>query len=306
MNAKTTLMVLQELKELDLSTYPIDKIEKLIRQLKSFPLSVTNFHTGKVIYRVRPNETSDSYSLVNDLSYKPQEYNTTYQRASSPKKTMFYGSVIPAANEESEIDVGRVIAAAEGSKLFRKKSITHGKEVVTFGMWRLQGTVKLATILHPDIEKNISPFAIERAKELIAWLKLTPTKLDEATNILKFYSEEFSKRVEWGEPDHNYLHSAVATEFFEQTGLDGVLYPSSRVDGKGINVAICPEFVDANMRLEGVAECLIIKDEKKIGVEFLKLAWLNAGDTRFKWKVLNTLEDAAITLENQFKTMPNE
>ena len=47
---------------------------------------------------------------------------------------MFYGSVIPAANEQSEIDVGRVIAAAEGSKMFRKKSIVEGKEIVTFGM----------------------------------------------------------------------------------------------------------------------------------------------------------------------------
>jgi len=134
MICKTTEATLKDLRGLDLSTYPIAEIENLIRQLKSFPLIITNFHTGKIIYRVRPNEGHDSFSLVKDLSYKPQQYNTSYQRASSPKKTMFYGSVIPAANEQSEIDVGRVIAAAEGSKMFRKKSIVEGKEIVTFGM----------------------------------------------------------------------------------------------------------------------------------------------------------------------------
>jgi len=138
------------------------------------------------------------------------------------------------------------------------------------------------------------------------WLQTNREKFGEATSILKFYSEEFAKRVKWGEPDHNYLHSALITEFFQQTGLDGVLYPSSRVDGKGINVAIRPEFIDANMRLEGVAECLIVKRGKKIGVEFLKLAWINTGDAQFNWKVINTPEDALALLKDQLKSMPDE
>lgn len=288
MNLDETLSLLKELDSLDLSTYPVDKINSLISQLRSFPARITEFHAGNVIYRVRPNEDGKSFTKISDLSYKPQQFNKSYQRASSPAKTMFYGSMVPEDNKQSEIDIGRVIAVAEGSKLFRRKDIKEGQETVTFGMWRLQGTVALATILNPEIEKNITPFAIERAKAFMEWLDQFPERREQGKAILKFYAEQFAKRVEWGEPDFHYLHSALLTEFFQKKGLNGVLFPSGRVEGKGLNVAIAPDFVNSQMRLEGVMECVIAKKDNLIVSENAKIAWLNAGDETFNWKEINS------------------
>lgn len=290
MSLEETLTLLDGLVKLDLAAYPVDSINQLISQLTSFPARITEFHTGHVVYRVRPNGEGESFTKISDLSYKPQQFNKTYQRASSPEQTMFYGSMVPNDNTQSEIDIGRVIAIAEGSKLFRNKDIKEGQEIVTFGMWRLQDTVSLVSILHPDLEKNITPFAIERATAFMEWLNQFADKRDQGKAILKFYAEQFAKMVEWDEPDFKYLHSALLTKFLIGKGYDGVLYPSGRVEGKGLNVAIAPDFVDSHMRLEGVMECIIAKKGTHIVCDNSKVAWLNAGDTEFNWKIINTDE----------------
>jgi hypothetical protein len=276
--------IIKNLREIDLSIYPIDKIVEQIRQIRWFPVHATEFHVGNVTYRVRPNEDNKSFKNVSDLSYKPEEYNKTFQRASSPGHTMFYGSIIPLTNQESELNNGRVIAASEGSKLFRDTKKKNGQEIVTFGMWRFQDTASLATILHPQLEKNISPFAIERAREFMQWLKSQKSKTEVGKLVLEFYAEEFAKLVESGDSDYNYLHSAVLTDFLVSKGLHGVCYPSTRTEGKGINVAISPEFVDAHMRLEGAMECIVTKYEGEIFIKNSKIAWVNAGETELKFK----------------------
>lgn len=302
MNTNTTQAIIGTLRNLDLSTYPVDEITSNICQLRHFPVHATEFHVGNVVYRIRPNENGKSFKHVHDLSYKPQEYNTTYQRASQPGLTMFYGSIIPKANQQSEIDIGRLIALAEGSKLFKSSEIQEGQEVVTFGIWRLQSTVSLATILHPEIKKNISPFAKQRAKDFMEWLCQHPDIEEQGKAILEFYAEQFAKRVKVGDPDYHYLHSALLVDFMIKKGFDGVCYPSGRVEGKGINVAIHPNFVNDYMRLEGAMECIISKRGKKFACENSKIAWLNAGETELNFKEIDTPEHIQANIETTLNT----
>ena len=289
MSPEETIATIDELKNLDLSIYPIDEIVARLKTFRNFPAHATDYHVGNIVYRIRPNENEGSFKTISDLSYKPKKFNNTFQRASHPQQTMFYGSIIPLANQQSKIDAGRIIAIAEGSKLFRAKDNEDGRETVTFGMWRLQDTVSLATILHPDIEKNISPFARERAAVFMEWLSKYPEIEEQAKAILAFYAEEFAKLVEIGEPDYNYLHSAILTDFFlrnSKQNFHGVCYPSTRVEGEGINVAIHPDFVNAHMRLEGAMECIIEKRGDHFVCINLKVAWLNSGQTEFAFKYL--------------------
>ncbi len=298
-----TKSIIQRLKSLDLSIYPITLIVENLKKLKKFPAYVTEFHVGNVVYRIRPNEGEESFKTVSDLSFKPQEFNTTFQRASHPNQSMFYGSIIPVANQQSEIDAGRVIAMAEGSKLFRDESIEEGQETVTFGMWRLQDTVSLVTILHPDINKNITPFAKERATTFMKWLKGFPEIEKQGKIILEFYAEEFAKLVEMGDPDYHYLHSAILTDFFldnKKQKFQGVCYPSGRVEGKGINVAIHPDFVNAHMRLEGALECVIAKRGKHFVSENYRVAWVNAGETELNFEELISWEQLQKNIEMGF------
>ncbi len=291
-----TIKVLDDLRQLELSRYPAKEIIERIRLLRTFPVHSTELHVGNVIYRVRPNE-GKPFEMISDLSYKPQNYNKTYQRASTPSRTMFYGSFIPVANQKSEIDMGRVIVAAEGSKLFRDKNLLDGQEVVTFGMWRLQATARLATVLHPDLDKNVSPFAIERATEFMNWLAKFPDHEEEGRLILEFYAGEFAKDIPYGAPDYTYMHSAHLTDAFIHQGFDGVIYPSVRTDQKGLNVALTPDFVNAHMRLEGALECVIAKKGLAIACDYHKVAWLNVGEDVLNFKELKTLAELQQNIE---------
>jgi hypothetical protein len=60
--------------------------------------------------------------------------------------------------------------------------------------------------------------------------------------------------------------SALFSELITQHGLDGVLYPSVRVGGKGFNIAITPE-ATKKMGLYVAGECSIykLKDRAVVG-----------------------------------------
>lgn len=273
------------LESLDLNVSPIDEIRKGIRQLGRFPVHVTEFQLGTEVYRVRSNEGEVSFTNIAELSYKPEEYNRSYQRASRPGRTMFYGAIMPLANRGSEIDMERVISAAEGCKLFRDKSIEEGQETITFSRWRTQRTINLLTILFPEVEKNNSPFAQEHAQIMRdTFSAYGSDALLKGTQIYSFYADQFTKQIEWSDQDDHdlkYLHSALFTDAVLRIGekLDGICYASGRVDGKGINVAIKPEFVSAHMRLEVAMECILAKRGKKFACADAKLANVTAGKT---------------------------
>src|SRR5258706_13939168 len=86
---------IEEIKRLDLSNYPDEEIKSSIGKFEKFGIIKMTLHAGKSLLRARPNEPSKIFSKRNELSYKPSEYNKTYQRASTPSQTMFYTGIIP-------------------------------------------------------------------------------------------------------------------------------------------------------------------------------------------------------------------
>jgi len=72
--------IINKLKELDLIKNPYDEAKELIRSLfERFAIMSFTLHKGKKVTRARPNDEDIRFKKVTDLSYKPQEYNTTYQ-----------------------------------------------------------------------------------------------------------------------------------------------------------------------------------------------------------------------------------
>jgi hypothetical protein len=114
---KDLILNLHNLNKLDLSKYPIDEVNKYLTNLGASAHIGYTLHKGFDIYRARPNE-DDEISYVNrsQLSYKPQINNTTFQRASTPNKTMFYGSILPSEIGEDDINNARFTSCLEASK----------------------------------------------------------------------------------------------------------------------------------------------------------------------------------------------
>lgn len=278
--------IITDFKSLDLSKYPQGQIEQIFRKIRKLPIHETTFHAGMVIHRARPNDNGDNFRKRKDLSYKPQEFNKTYQRASTPNRTMFYGAVIPTENLEYELDSERVIAASEASYLLRNPNeFKNGEQKIVYGKWRIISDCKLATILSSDANKNVTPYSKKCSERFFNWLKEEhPDYVEQATLLTDYFADEYAKEgIKDGE-DYKYMISANFSESLVQLGLNGVIFPSVRIEARGINVAIEPNFVDNFMRLEAVCECTIYKNEKKIVVNNDRLGFTNPEDQSFELK----------------------
>lgn len=256
MSIQTTL---DKLRALDLSKYPYYVVKELFRDFGQVGFVVFTLHPGKVVTRAR---LGSGYVNKSDLSYKPQNYNDKCQRASTPYSTMFYGTIVDGDNT---LDGTRLIAASECSQLLRGGKDTSGIEKITFGRWQVTKDINLVSIVHEDVfsevKNNILLNELRGACETFS--KKFPDIKDDNDSIAKFLTEEYSKPDAIN--DYDYFLSAVFSDFIvSDLGYDGVVYPSVQAGGQiGLNVAIKPNTVDENMRLDVIGESTLYKNKDK-------------------------------------------
>lgn len=74
--------IITELQKLNLSQYPEQEIRALLNNIGKMASMQVNFHPGKVVMRARPHANeSVRFSKKSDFSFKPQQFNKSYQRA---------------------------------------------------------------------------------------------------------------------------------------------------------------------------------------------------------------------------------
>ena len=137
--------IITEFRGLELKLNPVEKVYELFSQLGRIAYMEVTLHKGKSIIRARPNYDGDKFLKKSDYSFKPQEYNTTYQRASTPNKTIFYGCILPENIEPDELDNARIIGALESMPWLRDKA-TSGYRKISFGRWEVEEDINLISI----------------------------------------------------------------------------------------------------------------------------------------------------------------
>lgn len=259
--------IIEELKSLDLSEYPIADLDRLLTNLGPLGIMITDYHEKnenipfpKEIERAVNNTKEEpKFNSVSRISFKPAKFNTNYLRASTPKNTMFYGSVISEGDfEDSQKKYARIVGASEVSSLMRNSDVLEGWSRMTFGKWEVTEKISLATIIDPTLEYEQEN--LKRLKEKYQnFLKQMPEEVQKNTvKCLKFLSSEFAKYVSGGN-NHDYLISSKFTEIFTNTsGYDGVIYPSVQSKGYGLCVALHPRAVN-KLKLTKVLQSRIIK-----------------------------------------------
>lgn len=258
--------IIKNLKGLNLSTYPVDEIRKLLNSLGQAGHIVVSYHKGKSIIRVRPNSKFERFKYVEQLSYKPQKYNTTYQRASTPHKTMFYGCTVADNPSKGDLDNARAIAPFEAIKWLRDKT-KKGYQKITYSSWIVKEDLNLLAIVFKESYYEQNSFTrelVDAYKDIFK--SLSPEMMANSMKIQDFLAEEFSK--EDTASDFEYLISALFAEMCVLKGFDGVLYPSVRVGGMGFNIAITPQATH-KLRLYAAGESSVYKlyDHTVIGNE---------------------------------------
>jgi len=256
--------LIDTLKGLDLTKYPKDEILSLLKQAGKIGYVVVTFHKGKSVMRARPNYNGERFEMKSDYSFKPQEYNKTYQRASTPNTTMFYATAVPENLEPGELDNMRVIGVAETIPMLRDLTKS-GYQKVSFGRWYVHEDIHLLAIVQKDKYYEESNYTRELNDAYNQFIKTAPQDiLERSLAYTTFLADEFSKEEIRG--DYDYMISALFSELTTQRGLDGIFYPSVRVGGKGFNIAITPE-ATKKLGLYAAGECSMykLKDHTVVG-----------------------------------------
>lgn len=285
--------IINQIKELDLTEYPIAQLDSLLTKTDKLCIMLTDLHQGKRIERAVNNSKEEpEFRDVSRISFKPSEFNHNYLRASTPKNTMFYGTAFSEDDKitDDEMKYERIVGSSEVSSLIRSSEILEGWSRITFGSWILEDTISLATIIDPTKEYG-HPYLNKLKKKYIDFLKEVPKDIKENTlKWLEFLSAEFSKKVGNGN-NHDYLISAKYTELFVNTGkYDGVIYPSVQSSGYGFCVAIHPNAV-SKMQLNYVLQCKLTKSQREDGenhflLENIKNSKVEKGATEFELKAM--------------------
>lgn len=258
----TTSEVIRKLRNLDLSTYPFNKVHSLIQQFNSIKVIRITIQPGAIVTRIRKGTGIKSQK---ELSYPPIEICNSCQRANLPHNSMFYGTI---SDSNSPTVDNRVIAVSECSTLARKGKSSKGVERFTISNWLTVKPIQLATIVDDKVFEDIHDNKLlQLAKEKFEEFKLLP----EYDEYARFVADEFSKPVN---NDYEYLISAaIADAYVHQTNFDGIIYPSVRIGGQaGMNIALEPEIADSSLVLHNVGELVYYKNGERGIVIVDKLA----------------------------------
>jgi hypothetical protein len=273
--------ILAALEALDLSKYPYQETKDLIGSIGSAAAIKYFLHPGKVIMRAVPNHNGERFSKISRISYKPQDLNKTYQRASTPHNSMFYGSTISEKLKEGELDMERIMGLFEAIPLCRDVK-SEGEQIITYSKWEIVKDIPLLAFIHnTSFPKDNSEAAEMRAYFQESLENLPPELSEKSRLVTAFLSNQFAKDIT--PHDYDYMISAIYTEMLivnEHAG--GVLYPSVRTGGDGFNVAIHPYYFDNGYLIpKVVGECTIYKRGLKTVLDNDTIAILEPGQIEF-------------------------
>lgn len=281
--------VIKSLKQLRLSDYPKKEILDLFKELGDIGHIVVNLFPGFTVMRARPNRDGPRFTQRSQLSFKPAHINTTYQRASTPDQTMFYASLLPERTEPGELEMLRLIGFAETMRHIADKTIC-AYEKITYGKYEVVDQINLLAIIHKNDYYQASNYTRELVNAYEGFIRSAPKEfIERSLKFSEYISDEFSK--ETINDDYDYMISAMFAEKVAAMGLDGVLYPSVRVLGRGFNIALTPKAYE-KLSLFRVGECSVYKRRDQTVVGNDAYAECDGTDKEFEWIDLENNEVA--------------
>lgn len=223
-------------------------------------------HAGKNIIRARPNgilgnAIEPTFTEKSQLLFKPQKYNTTYQRASTPNQTMFYG-VEYSANDAEIGNTARLMATLEASSLMRND--LDGEERISYGRLIVTKDIPLIAICYHKDFVSRSQHNQELFNAFRNGLATQDAEMQEKSlAVTDYLANEFAKSVSSSDSDKQYMISAIYSEMTVNKGKAGIYYPSVKnklfEDGLVFNVAIAPDIASSSLKLIAAGECTIYK-----------------------------------------------
>ena len=253
---------IKQLKSLDLQECDMLTIEKLLFSMSDVPAIKATVVEGTTIARARPGR---GFSQPHQLTYRPANKCSNFQRATLLGETAFYGCL---AEDQRHNENARAISVAESATLSRMGKESVGREYLTIGLWTITKPLSVISFVtdetYPKVKnRHLDMFRLEYTKRKKYY---TPQQIAFSC----FLNQEFSKVVN---ADENYKYKITAQichdAFYvleDNIGqhFDAIVYPSVQMGGQaGLDIAIRPDVADKVLQLSHVIETSFFKKREQ-------------------------------------------
>ena len=243
--------IIEKLKALDFNNSSPEQIMDIIA---GCPIAIVPYIIkGAYVLRAR---RGTGFKHQSEMSYRPADCCTSYQRASLPWKTMFYGVI---SDDQNHQENARAICASECSILCKNGIDSIGREYFTLSYWKIKDSLKVFSFItdttFPDVQDNK---LLNMMRDTFLIVHKNSSEYEK--KIARFISDDFSKNVSC---DKEYMISAtLSKEILDNMGFDGVVYPSVRLSGQcGLNIALSPSAADSKLDFIQVASQVLYKNK---------------------------------------------
>ena len=248
--------------ELNMIKSSDDNTDELYAIFKSVDkaLPVIRFYMGEgsSLIRQRVNEIGKEYNLVSDLYYPPAINLKYYGRANLPFQSMFYACCFSLDPDEP---LPRLLTLMETSDFFKDKE-SCGIERATCSRWNIKRKIELITLPYYTHYKKPCSMVKEIQSHWDDAIKSANIDKD-ALELVDYMSTEISKDVS---DSRGYFKIANFLNYLlyvnEKTkNADGVMFPSVKAEGAGLNIVLKKESADEKIEFVGASLCYLAKNK---------------------------------------------
>lgn len=288
-NLKETYEVINELKNLNLKIATVDEIEVLLLKLYNhIGVKCTLYKDNIIVRGVSMDKELENFEPVTSqrLSYNPNLEMIEIGRANLEKQPAFYGCL------QTEVLKGY---ECSGFELLPFTNVGYNKHQIVFGKWVLKTHTDFVLVGGGASLKHNCKASIIRNDNFAKQLKYN-NQVSKALKIIDtFICKQFNKTVIENEP-WNYKISAAYSNILRERGRCGIIYPSVKSSGAGLNIAIFQESVGAGLiEFQKAIHSIFYFRNKDVINEFTKeaisingkLEWKNTYDKRLPKQILD-------------------
>lgn len=249
---------IKQLKSLDLQECDMLIIEKLLFSMSDVPAIKATIVEGTTITRARPGR---GFSQPHQLTYRPANKCSNFQRATLPGETAFYGCL---AEDQRHNENARAISVAESATLSRMGKESVGREYITIGLWIITKPLSVVSFVtdetYPKVKnRHLDMFRREYTRRKKYY---TPQQIE----FSRFLNQEFTKVVKDDETYKYKITAQISHDAFyvleDDNGqhFDAIVYPSVQLGGQaGLDIAIRPDVADNVLQLVNIIETSYFK-----------------------------------------------
>lgn len=271
-NLDEVILTIKELKSLELKSVKLEDIKNLLRKISKHVGTVKELQAGQIISRsvvVKENIPIE----VSQISFNPNPESCGFGRATYEGISSFYGCI------SSDVMKSYQASSMEVMTSFEKGL---NRQDLVIGKWILQSNQSFIFLGGGKSLFHLNKEGQERHNFLFNHIKNDKENIIALSIIDTFLCDEFSKEV-LPENEHEYKISATYAELLKEEGHLGLIFPSVKSNGAGLNITIFSDHVQTGLiNLELAAYTTYYWRDMATVNEFTMIAYPENGI--LKWK----------------------